>query len=55
MPVIKELVLEKLSSILIDESKDSSNIVAAGLVSEIVIANDRVFFAISAKKEEKDK
>ena len=55
MPVIKELVLEKLSSILIDESKDSSNIVAAGLVSEIVIANDRVFFAISANKEEKDK
>lgn len=44
MSVTKELVLEKLVSVLTDESKDSSNIVAAGLVSEIVIANDRVFF-----------
>jgi ATP-binding protein involved in chromosome partitioning len=55
MSVTKELVLKKLSSVLTDESKDSSNIVEAGLVSEIVIANDRVFFAISTNKEDVDK
>jgi len=55
MSITKELVLEKLSGVLIGESNNSANIVEAGLVSEIVIANDRVFFAISINKEEKDK